>query len=365
MAVAVRPGAPARRGGSRSAPVVQSRPAKRVRPRPAKRERAFELDTIACRWQRALDSAVSAVSAAGGRGGLRAPEVNLRQRELASERRLVEESLVRLAADVRITPAPWLSPVPVTPQMLGLPATTSACLFDLDGVLTNSDAVHATAWAEVLDDFLLHRSAAVGWPFRPFDPDADYRLYIAGRPRLEGIHTFLESRGLRLEEGRPSDERERQTAYALAERKSEALARALRRGGLAPVPHARRYLEAAGHAGLARVVLSASASTSKMLELAGLASLADAVVDADTLRGEHLRSRPAPDVVFAACSHVDVPPAAAVAFTGTPAGVAAALAAGASVIGVGEGDLLRGFGAQRTIPSLAALLDRRLLDTRP
>ena len=274
---------------------------------------------------------------------------------------------MRLATEIGI-PAPWVSPVPVTPGMLGLPSTCRACLFDLDGVLMNSDVVHAAAWAEVLDDFLLHHSAAAGWNFRPFDCDADYGLYISGRPRLEGIHTFLESRGLRLAEGRPSDTRDSDTAYGLARRKSEALSRALNRGGLVPLPHARRYLEAAGHAGLGRVVISASASTSQMLELGGLATLADAVLDAGALRQEHLRSRPAPDVALAACAQVGVLPDNAVAFTATPAGVASARAAGVEVIGVAPArrrDTMIGLGAERTVSSLGALLDRRLLESGP
>ena len=93
--------------------------------------------------------------------------------------------------------------------MLGLTTPIRACLFDLDGVLTDSALLHASAWAQVLDEFLLRSTASTGWQFIPFDRDADYRTYIDGRSRLEGIHAFLDSRGIRIPEGRASDPRTR------------------------------------------------------------------------------------------------------------------------------------------------------------
>ena len=126
---------------------------------------------------------------------------------------------------------------------------------------------------------------------------------------------------------------------------------------------ARRYLEAAGRAGLKRTVLSASASTLPMLELAGLATLVEDRVDADVIGAEGLRARPAPDLLLAACRRLGVQPEETVTFTHSPAGVAAGLAGGLTVIGVGEGthaETLAGFGAQQVIPSVSALLDRTL-----
>ena len=140
--------------------------------------------------------------------------------------------------------------------------------------------LHAWAWVEVFDEFLLRLSDKTGWHFIPFDRDADYRAYLDGRPRLEGIHAFLDSRGIRLPEGRPDDPVEADTACSLASRKSEALGR-LRQRGVTALNGARRYLEAAGYAGLKRAVVSASASTLPMLELAGLATLVEDRVDAD------------------------------------------------------------------------------------
>jgi sugar-phosphatase len=149
----------------------------------------------------------------------------------------------------------------------------------------------------------------------------------------------------------------------LARRKSEALVRGLSLRGVNAVAGARRYLEAGGFAGLERGVVSASTRTLPMLELAGLAALVEERVDADVILAERLRSRPAPDLLLAACNRLGVSPDETVTFTHSPAGIAAGHAAGLGVIGVGAGEqaeLLHGFGAELVVPSLASLLDRRL-----
>ena len=247
--------------------------------------------------------------------------------------------------------------------MLGLPPSVRACLFDLDGVLTNSAALHAWAWGEAFDEFLLRLSVRVGWQFIPFDREADYREYLDGRPRLEGIHAFLDSRGIRVPEGRPDDPGGTDTAYGLAARKGDALARGMQQQGVTALPGARRYLEAAGHAGLERAVVSASTTTSPMLALAGLAHLLEERVDADVMQAESLRSRPAPDLLLVACRRLGVDPEQTVTFTHSAAGVAAGHAAGAVVVGIGDeeqAELLRGFGAERVVPALGTLLDRSI-----
>lgn len=312
----------------------------------------------------ALDTDQRALSAAWA--ALPAPELGRRTTRLVRERLETAAALDRLARVTGTHPPPWLSPVPVSNAMLGLPTGVTACVFDLDGVLTDSGVLHAGAWGEVLDQFLLRRSNQAGWPFIPFDRDGDYRAFIDGRPRLEGVHAFLASRGIRLPEGRFDDPPDAETAYGLARRKGEVLARGLHQRGSTALPGAHRYLQAAGHAGLGRSVVSASSSTSWMLELAGLAPLIEARVDADAILAMGLRSRPAPDLLLEACSRLGVSPAEAVAFAHSPSGVAAAHAAGLLVVGIGEGaqeELLRGFGAEQVFPSLLVLLDRQLLST--
>ena len=152
------------------------------------------------------------------------------------------------------------------------------------------------------------------------------------------------------------------TAFGLARRKGEALARGIRQRGVAALPGAVRYLEAAGRAGLPRAVVSASSTTLPMLEVSDLATLVETRVDADMVRAEGLRPRPAPDLLLAGCRDLGVAPEEAVTLTHSAAGVVAGHAAGLNVIVVADGadaELLRGFG-ERVVPSLDALLDARL-----
>lgn len=324
---------------------------------------AFELDTVADDWQLALDGAVEAVRAADR--VFTAEERGRLRRELAQERAETAVMLERLARTTGVHNIPWLSPLPLHAFSLGLPDSVRACIFDLDGVLTDSGVVHAAAWAEVFDDFLLRFALETDRQFVPFDRDLDYRMYIDGRPRLEGIHLFLRSRGIRLPEGVPEDEADADSAYGLARHKSDALARVMRRRGVSALPGARRFLESAGRAGLGRAVVSGSQTVLPMLELAEISSLVDARVDAETIRLKGLRSRPAPDLLLAACELLGAHPEEVAGFVHSPDGVAAGRAARMTVIGVGVDEAsrerLQGFGPDGVVPSLATLLDRRLL----
>jgi HAD superfamily hydrolase (TIGR01509 family) len=318
-------------------------------------------DRLAAAWQKALDAAERALI--GARGSVQDAEIAARRRHLALERTQTGVALAELARLHGVSAAPWLSPVPVTPQMLGLPATVRACLFDLDGVLTDSGLLHAHAWAEVLDGFLLTLAQRTGWHFIPFDRQTDYREYIDGRPRLEGVHVFLASRGIQLPEGRPEDPADSDTAYGLARRKGEALQRALQSKSVSPLDGARRYLEATGYAGLGRAVISASTTASLMLQQAGLSGLIEERVDAGTMLHEDLRGRPEPDTLVHACRRLGVRAEDVVTFTNSAAGIAAARPLGMTVVGVGEdarSALLLGLGADRVVPALGSMLDRRL-----
>jgi beta-phosphoglucomutase-like phosphatase (HAD superfamily) len=259
-------------------------------------------------------------------------------------------------------PAPWLSPLAITPALLGLPERVKACLFDLDGVLTDSGLLHARAWGDVFDAFLQRLNEKTGWRYIPFTLD-EYRAYLDGRPRLEGIHLFLHARGIRVPEGSPDDSGAADTAYGLARRKSELLAQELRHRGTTALPGARRYLRAAGGAGLGRAVISASASTDLLVRLAHLEPLVDVRLDADAMRTARLRPRPSPDTVLEACRLLGVEPRDAVAVTSGVTGFASARSAGVEVIMVAseaDRELLHGLGAERIVPSLAALLDPRI-----
>jgi beta-phosphoglucomutase-like phosphatase (HAD superfamily) len=326
--------------------------------------RPIDLESVSADWQRAFDAAGSALRAATG--SLPPAELHTRQRALVDEVGATAVALHALATGGG-QPAPWLSPTPVTNAMLGLPATVRACLFDVEGVLTDSSRLHAWAWGEVFDDFLSRLGEATGWHVVPFDRAADYRTYVEGRSRLEGVHAFLESRGVHVPEGHPDEWSDADTAHNLARRKGMLLETRLHEQDVVTaLPGARRYLEATRRAGVARGVVYESANTFPILERAELAPLIDAHVDAAVISAEGLRSRPAPDLLLAACRRLEVLPKYAVTFTNTPAGVVAGRRAGILTIGVGDAaqcELLEEFGADRVVPSLSSVLDRRLLET--
>ena len=327
-------------------------------PEPPAAPQGPDADALAVRWQLALDAAERALGAAGE--SLPAGEIAERRQALLAERRQTAAALAYLGGAG--AEAPWLSPVALSPKLLGLPRNVTGCLFDLEGVLTNGAQLQAWAWSVVFEDFLQRLAEQTGWRFAPFSA-GDYRGYLDGRPRLEGLRAFLASRGISLPEGDPRDPAEAETEHGLARRKGNVLARRLPRGVTA-LAGARRYLQAAGQAGLERAVISASSSTLPMLELAGLARLVDERVDADVMLAERLRPRPAPDLLLAACRSLEIAPVDAVTLTHTPAGVAAGREAGLTVIGVADGaeaDLLADAGAERVVPSVGTLLDGRLL----
>src|SRR5690242_1451527 len=140
--------------------------------------------------------------------------------------------------------------------MLGLPDGIRACLFDLDGVLTDTASVHRSAWAQTFDEFLRTRD---GDSFRPFT-DADYDRYVDGKPRPDGVRDFLRSRGIELPEGDPDDPPDASTVNGVGNRKNELLLRKIHDDGVVVYEGSRRYLEAARSAGLERYVVSSSAN---------------------------------------------------------------------------------------------------------
>lgn len=329
--------------------------------RERRRRHRLELDGLASAWQRALDAAHDALAALHGE--LPEQEVGRRAQALAAERERTARALSALADAASVRPPPWLSPVPLRAALLGLPERTAACAFDLEGVLTDSPALHARAWQEALDDLLLRLGERTGRVLPPFAP-GDYIGYLEGRPRLEGARLLLASRGLTLPLGEPDDPSTMATVHALARHKSEILTSRLEREGVSAHAGARRYLVAVGHLGLPRAVLSASVRTEEMLDLSGLGHLVEERVDADRIRDEGIRSRPAPDAILSACRRLGVEPAATVAFTSSRLGVEAGLAAGAHVVAIappGSATQLLDAGALRAAESLGSLLDPRLL----
>jgi beta-phosphoglucomutase-like phosphatase (HAD superfamily) len=305
----------------------------------ASSHREHELDTAAAHWYRAFEAESRALDAASP--FLPGATITGERLALARERHAAGTLLEALARTRGIAPVPWLPRVHVTPRSLGLPEQTLACVFDLDGVLTDSGRVHAAAWAETLDPLLLDVAQSTGHAYAPFDRDGDYRAYLDGRLRAEGIRLFLASRGLELPEGRRD---------GLARRKGEILERVLLRHGISALPGARRYLQTAGFAQITCAVVSASTTTLSMLCSAALEHLVAVRADADTI---------SPRLLLAACGELGVEPTLAVALTHSSPGVAAARSIGMHVIGVAPEPIaaeLRDFGATRVVPALSALL---------
>ncbi len=243
---------------------------------------------------------------------------------------------------------------------LGLPPRVRACLFDLDGVLTRTAAVHARAWKEAFDELLRERSAATGEPLVEFDPVRDYDLYVDGRPRDDGTRSFLASRGIRLPEGREGDPPTARTVHGLGERKNELLLSLLHREGVHVFPGSLRYLRAVRQRGLRTAVVTSSKNCHEVLAAAGIADLFDARVDGVTAEEEHLHGKPAPDTYLAAARALSVPPAEAAVFEDALSGVEAGRAGGFGlVVGVdraGQAELLRRHGADRVVEDLGELL---------
>ena len=236
-------------------------------------------------------------------------------------------------------------------------------MFDLDGVLTDTAAVHAAAWKEMFDQFLHDYAAQHGIPFQPFDARAEYDAYVDGKPRVDGVRDFLTSRGITLPAGTLQDPPTAMTVNGLGNRKNEAVQRRIRTEGVHVFEGSRRYLQAAEEAGLRRAVVSSSANTREVLDVTGLAQYVELIVDGVTIRTEGLRGKPAPDTFLAAAKGFGVDPSEAVVFEDALAGVQAARAGRFGyVVGVdrvGQADALKAHGADVVVRDLAELLEDR------
>jgi beta-phosphoglucomutase family hydrolase len=245
--------------------------------------------------------------------------------------------------------------------VLGLPDGIQACLFDLDGVLTNTAAVHAAAWREMFDDYLRKAADTTGARFTPFDIHGDYDEYVDGKPRPDGVRDFLASRGITLPEGAPDDPPTAETVNGLGNRKNELLLKRISDDGVDVFEGSVRYLEAVQRAGLHRAVVSSSANTQQVLEVTGLAHFFEVRVDGVTIRERHLHGKPAPDTFLDAASQLGVDAAHAAVFEDALSGVAAGHAGHFGyVIGVdrvGQARALAEHGASRVVRDLADLLD--------
>ena len=246
--------------------------------------------------------------------------------------------------------------------MFGLPGGVSACLFDMDGVVTQTATLHGAAWKQMFDEFLRQRAQATGTKFVPFDPHRDYGTYVDGKPRLDGTRSFLESRDIHLPEGTPDDPPGTPTLYGLSNRKNALVLAKIAAGGVQVYQGSITFIKAVRAGGIGTAVVSASANTNQVLAAAGIEGLFDVRIDGVVAKQRGLRGKPAPDTFLAAAEALGVPAAHAVVFEDAQAGVAAGHAGHfALVVGVdrvGQAAELRAHGADIVVQDLSELLDR-------
>jgi beta-phosphoglucomutase family hydrolase len=249
-----------------------------------------------------------------------------------------------------------------TNRGVGLPERMRACLFDLDGVLTETAKIHATAWKEMFDAYLKARADKSGGPFVAFDTQADYDTYVDGKTRADGTRSFLESRHIDLPDGAPGDQAGAETVNGLGNAKNEIVLRKIREGGVEAYAGSVRYVRAVRAAGLHRAVVSSSANCAAVLVAAGIAELFEIRIDGVTVEADHLAGKPAPDTYLAAARALGVEPDQAAVFEDALSGVEAGRVGGFGfVVGVdrvGQAEALRAHGADTVVSDLAELLDR-------
>ncbi|MGI9416879.1 MAG: trehalose-phosphatase [Geminicoccaceae bacterium] len=206
-----------------------------------------------------------------------------------------------------------------------------AVLFDLDGVLTDSAALHARSWKALFDSFLEERDGTV----RPFDADRDYRAYVDGKPRLDGIRSFLESRGMTLPEGGHDDPPDVPTIHGLGNRKNALFLQMLAKHGVVTFPAAVRFLQQTREAGFKTALVSSSRNGRMLADKAGLIDLFDAWIDGEAIQARRLKGKPAPDMFRAAAADLRIRPSRSVVIEDAIAGVEAGRRGGFGlVIGV-------------------------------
>ncbi|MGW2567343.1 HAD family hydrolase [Streptomyces sp. NPDC001537] len=239
---------------------------------------------------------------------------------------------------------------------LGLPEGIQACLFDLDGVVTRTAVVHAAAWKETFDAFLRERD---GESFRPFDATADYDEYVDGRPRADGVRTFLASRGIELPEGSPDDPPDKATVHGLGNRKNVLLLERIRTQGVEAYEGTLRYIEAVRAQGLRTAIVSSSANTRDVLRSIHAEDLFEVRIDGVVAAERKLPGKPNPDTFLEAARDLGIEPSRAAVFEDALAGMDAGRSGRFGyVVGVdrvGQTDALYAHGADVVVKDLAEL----------
>ena len=213
-----------------------------------------------------------------------------------------------------------------------------AIVLDLDGVITDTATVHASAWKALFDGYLKAEAEKTGQPFVPFDLDRDYVAYVDGKPRYDGVQSFLESRDIHLDRGKPDDSPEAPTVCGLGNRKNLLFTEVIRRDGPTVFDGSVRLIEHLRGKGLKTAVVSSSKNCQLVLESAGLVDLFDTMVDGNYAEVNHLPGKPRPDTFVRGCELIGVTPEQSVAFEDAIVGVEACRAGNFRlVVGVDRG----------------------------
>jgi alpha,alpha-trehalase len=240
------------------------------------------------------------------------------------------------------------------------PDRFDAVLFDLDGVLTATAKVHASCWKKTFDEYLSKRAEEKGEPLVPFDTDGDYRLYVDGKPRFDGVRDFLSSRGIELPEGTPEASPEEESVCGLGNRKNVLVNEEIASGGVEAFEGSVAWVRKLRGTGIKTAVVSSSANCEAVLEAAGIADLFDARVDGVVARRLGLAGKPAPDTFLSAAKELGVGPGRAVVVEDAISGVQAGRAGGFGlVIGVdrkGDPEALMRNGADLVVSDLEEML---------
>ena len=246
--------------------------------------------------------------------------------------------------------------------MLGLPDGITACLFDLDGVLTKTAVVHRRAWKQMFDEYLRSRAERTGEEFVPFE-QSDYDAYVDGKPRYDGVRDFLASRGIELPEGPEDADPGDESIHGLGNRKNDLVLEMIRKDGVEAYEGSVRYLEAARAQGLRRAVVSSSTNCRDVLQAAGIEDLLELRVDGIVAEREKLAGKPAPDTYLYAARQLGIEPSQAAVFEDALAGVESGRAGDfGCVVGVnrvGQRDELKAHGADIVVDDLAELLEAK------
>jgi beta-phosphoglucomutase family hydrolase len=261
------------------------------------------------------------------------------------------------------------APAPAADAPARPPAVTrdrfDAVLFDLDGVLTSTAAIHAAAWKRMFDDFLSRRAAqragdGADARLRPFDVDADYKRYVDGKPRYDGVRSFLESRGIRLPEGNPGEPPNDLTICGLGNRKDAMVKKAIADGLVEPFEGSVRWVRQLRDQGFKMGVVSSSRNCGPVLRAAKIEHYFQTRVDGETLLERGLPGKPAPDSFLEAARELGVEPRRAVVVEDAISGVQSARAGGFGlVVGVdreGHADALLRNGADAVVNDLSELV---------